>query len=98
MYKRQGEFLDAGPPELGDWTLVGCERSRQIHVALYGTEPTARVDFCPRVVGDPDGPTLLKCCLRERGIERSGDAMEVPWGATLDEIRGALRELSGVPA
>jgi hypothetical protein len=94
----EGDFLDAGPPAMADWTLVGCERSRQIHVALYGREPAARVDFCPRVVGRADGPTLLKCCLRERGIERSGSAMEVPWGAALDEVREALRELCGVPA
>ena len=33
------DFLDAGPPEAADWTLVGCERSRQIHVELYGGEP-----------------------------------------------------------
>ena len=52
----EGEFLDAGPPELGDWTLVGCERSRQIHVALYGAEPRARVDFCPVERTAPDGP------------------------------------------
>lgn len=92
------DFLDAGPPVASEWTLVGCERSRQIHVALYGREPAARVDFCPRVVGRADGPTLLKCCLRERGIERSGSAVEVPWGAALDEVREALRELCGVPA
>ena len=68
------DFLDAGPPVAADWTLVGCERSRQIHVALYGHEPRARVDFCPLVVeGEPDEePTLLKCCLRERGIEQEG--------------------------
>jgi hypothetical protein len=89
------DFLDAGPPAAADWTLIGCERSRQIHVALYGAEPAARVDFCPRIVGRPDGPTLLKCCLRERGIERSGDAIVVPWGAALDEVREALRELCG---
>jgi hypothetical protein len=92
----EGEFLDAGPPELGDWTLVGCERSRQIHLALYGAEPRARVDFCPAVVAETDGRTLLKCCLHERGIERSGEAMIVPWGATLEEVRAALRELVGV--
>jgi hypothetical protein len=89
----EGEFLDAGPPTLGDWTLVGCERSRQIHVALYGAEPRARVDFCPRVVGSPDGPTLMKCCLFERGVRREGASMVVPWGAALDEVREALREL-----
>jgi hypothetical protein len=89
----EGEFLDAGPPEARDWTLVGCERSRQIHAALYGAEPARRIDFCPRVVGAPDGPALMKCCLRERGIERDGSALVVPWGAALEEVREALREL-----
>jgi hypothetical protein len=93
------EFLDAGPAELREWTLVGCERSRQIHAAMYGVEPKARIDFCPRHVVAPDepGPTLMKCCIRERGIERRGDQVLVPWGATLDEVRGALRLLSGLP-
>jgi hypothetical protein len=88
-----GDFLDAAPAELADWTLVGCERSRQIHVALYGAEPAARIDFCPAERIRPDGPTLLKCCLRERGIERSGATTIVPWGATLEEVRAALRGL-----
>jgi len=92
----EGEFLDAGPAQLGDWTLVGCERSRQIHVALYGAEPRARVDFCPAARAHAEGPTLIKCCLRERGIERSGERMVVPWGATLEEVRAALRDLIGV--
>ena len=91
----EGEFLDAGPPEMGDWTLVGCERSRQIHVALYGAEPVARIDFCPRVVGEADGPTLMKCCLFERGVRREGESLVVPWGASLEEVREALRELCG---
>ena len=94
----EGEFLDAGPPELGDWTLVGCERSRQIHAALYGAEPAARVDFCPVSLTRPDGPTLIKCCLHERGVSRSGATTVVPWGATLEEVREALRGLVGVAA
>jgi hypothetical protein len=88
------DFLDAGPPQAAEWTLVGCERSRQIHVELYGSEPFARVDFCPRALVDDHGPTLIKCCLAERGIERSGSHMIVPWGATLEEVRRALRELA----
>jgi hypothetical protein len=92
------DFLDAGPPEAAPWTLVGCERSRQIHVALYGGEPRDRVDFCPVVVGGDQGPTLMKCCLNERGIERSGDRIIVPWGAALEEVRAALRDLVGVAA
>ena len=78
----EGEFLDAGPPELRDWTLVGCERSRQIHVALYAAEPRARIEFCPRVVAAAGGPTLMKCCLFE------------PWGAALEEVRNALHDLT----
>jgi hypothetical protein len=89
----EGEFLDAGPAELGDWTLVGCERSRQIHVALYGAEPVERLEFCPRVVGSRDGPTLLKCCLFESGVRREDASVVVPWGAALEEVREALREL-----
>jgi hypothetical protein len=91
-----GDFLDAAPPEPRDWTLVGCERSREIHVALYGREPSARVDFCPRVTASGDSATLMKCCLLERGIERDGARWVVPWGASLEEVRGALRELAGL--
>ncbi len=87
-------FLDEGPPEEPDWTLIGCERSRQIHAFFYGHDPAHRVDLCPKVVDDlTDRPTLAKCCLIERGIERSGARRVVPWGATLEEVRQALREL-----
>ncbi len=89
------DFLDAGPPQAADWTLVGCERSRQIHAALYGRDARERVDFCPLVVAGPpdDTPTLLKCCLRERGIEQDGRRLTVPWGASLEEVRTALHRL-----
>jgi len=89
------DFLDAGPPR-ADWTLVGCERSRQIHEALYGGDPSARIDFCPRLTPAGDGLELIKCCLLERGIERAGSTTVVPWGATLEEVRAALRDLIGV--
>lgn len=95
------EFLDEGPDWRDGRTLVGCERSRQIHAAMYGRDAAAVVDFCPRVrvSRDGEGPTLLKCCLRERGIERRGThQVMVPWGATLDEVRAALRVLCGLPA
>jgi hypothetical protein len=91
------DFLDSGPAEAAPWTLLGCERSRAIHAELYGEEPAARVEMCPRVrTGWPAEPTLLKCCLRERGIETAGEAVVVPWGATLEEVREALHRL--VPA
>jgi hypothetical protein len=92
------DFLDAGPAHVADWTLVGCERSRQIHEALYGRDPQARVDFCPLLHDhdEPEALTLRKCCLRERGVEREGSRMTVPWGASLEEVRQALRSLVGV--
>jgi hypothetical protein len=86
------DFLDAGPPR-ADWTLIGCERSRQIHEALYGGDPSARIDFCPRLTTAGDGAELIKCCLLERGIERDGDRLVVPWGATLEEVRAAIHQL-----
>lgn len=85
------DFLDSGPPSAAEWTLLGCERSRQIHEELYGAPPAARVEMCPRVhAGAPEAPTLVKCCLRERGIETDGEMVVVPWGATLEEVRAAL--------
>jgi hypothetical protein len=44
-------------------------------------------------VTSPDGPTLMKCCLFERGVQREGASLVVPWGAALEEVRAALREL-----
>lgn len=91
------EFLDGGPALRPDWTLVGCERSRQIHAALYGVDPCELRTMCPRehTAAGGDGPLLLKCCLREREIEVDGpDRVVVPWGASLEEVRQALHVLS----
>jgi hypothetical protein len=90
-------FLDTRPAQRLDWLMVGCERSLQFHRHFYGDEPP-RVDICPRqrVEAAPDGRTLAKCCLLERGIEVAGDLAVVPWGSNLDEIRSALRHLTGV--
>lgn len=91
------EFLDAGPPQVQPWTLVGCERSRQIHEFLYGEDPAARLEICPKVVDPPtDELSLMKCCLIERGIESWGTRVVVPWGASLEEVRDALRALLAV--
>ncbi len=44
-------FLDERPPPPGpeepDWTLIGCERSRQFHQWFYGDDPPRRIDLCP---------------------------------------------------
>lgn len=91
-------FLDTRPDERHDWTLIGCERSLQFHRHFYGDEP-AQVDFCPNrrsssLAGDP--LVLTKCCLLERGVEVRGRTAIVPWGSNLDEVRLALRLITGV--
>lgn len=87
-------YLDERPAERHDWTLIGCERSVQFHRHYYGDEPP-RVEICPRLIaGRRTEPTILKCCLWEFDIEREGEVMVVPWGASLSMIERALRELS----
>jgi hypothetical protein len=91
-------FLDTRPADRLDWVMIGCERSMQFHRHFYGDEPP-QVDICPKervLASDPDGLWLVKCCLLERGIEHTGDRVVVPWGANLDEVRSALRLLTGV--
>lgn len=91
-------FLDTRPEHREDWTLIGCERSLQFHRHFYGDEPP-QVDLCPnRRAAEIEAGTLVltKCCLLERGVERAGDSAVVPWGSTLDEVRLALRLLTGV--
>ncbi len=91
-------FLDTRPADRLDWTLIGCERSLQFHRHFYGDEPS-QVDFCPNrrsegLEGDP--LVLTKCCLLERGVEIRGNTAIVPWGSNLDEVRLALRLVTGV--
>jgi hypothetical protein len=91
------EYLDTRPATRHDWLLIGCERSMQFHRHFYGDEP-GQVDICPRRrAGSSDGRlALTKCCLLERGIEVEPQLAVVPWGASLDEVRTALRFLTGV--
>jgi hypothetical protein len=88
-------FLDTRPAEREDWLMIGCERSLQFHRHFYGDEPP-RADICPRRRVSGREPTLAKCCLLERGVEVDGSSAVVPWGSNLDEIRTALRSLTGV--
>jgi hypothetical protein len=88
-------YLDTRPTDRADWLMIGCERSLQFHRHFYGDEPP-RVELCPRRrVVSPDELTLAKCCLLERGVQYEGTRAVVPWGSNLDEIRAALRWLTG---
>ena len=91
-------YLDTRPAVREEWVMIGCERSMQFHRHFYGDEPP-QVDICPRKrveAAAPEGKWLVKCCMLERGMEFSGDQAVVPWGANLDEVRRALRLLTGV--
>ena len=91
------DYLDQRPPR-ADWTLVGCERSRQLHRWFYGDEPDRQVETCPDRLTptDPGTRTLLRCCLLERGMRIEGQRAVVPWGANLSEVQNALRALTGI--
>jgi hypothetical protein len=97
-------YLDERP-EPADWTLLGCERSRQIHQWFYGRD-APRVDLCPRVDPAAAGPgaLLTKCCLQQEeldegvatGPEGETTWVSVPWGASLEHVREALRRLAAL--
>jgi hypothetical protein len=86
-------YLDEHP-EFRPWTLIGCERSQQIHEWFYG-ERADQVDICPRKRTGGPGATLAKCCLLEAHIEvDDGRVVVVPWGASLAQISEALTTLA----
>ena len=96
-------YLDERPSFVGS-TLLGCERSQQIHRWFYGEEAARTIDWCPRrlmdeapggAVADAAGLVLSRCCMLEEGLEQRDNTVMVPWGATLDEVRRALRLLAG---
>jgi len=82
------DYLDEHP-EHREWTLIGCERSQQIHGWFYG-EPAEQVDICPRKRTGGTGAILAKCCLLESRIEIDDRRVVVPWGASVAQISEAL--------
>ena len=86
-------YLDQRP-DREDWTMVGCERSAQIHEWFFGDRPPM-VSFCPRErEGSSGTATITKCCLLEESIEIENGRVVVPWGASLVDIREAINELA----
>jgi hypothetical protein len=88
----QTSYLDERPPQQR-WTLVGCERSQQIHEWFYG-ERADQLDICPRARPVIAGPLLTKCCLLEKDVVVENGQAIVPWGASLEQISEALAALA----
>jgi len=86
------DYLDERPAHR-PWTLIGCERSQQIHEWFYG-ERAPQVDICPRKRHGGSGAILAKCCLLETHIETDDKQVVVPWGASLAQIAEALSALA----
>jgi hypothetical protein len=85
-------YLDERPPR-HDWALIGCERSRQIHRFFYGDVPPG-TEMCPRELVNPGPqPILTKCCNIEYGYVQEATMTVAPWGATLQEVHAALRQV-----
>jgi hypothetical protein len=88
-------YLDERP-ERRDWTLLGCERSRQIHRWFYGQDAPGQT-FCPLARPFVDGPTLAKCCLQDEEIVQGEGAspwVSVPWGSSVNHVFEALSRLA----
>jgi hypothetical protein len=86
------DYLDERPARR-PWTLIGCERSQQIHEWFYG-ERAPQIDICPRKRHGGSGAILAKCCLLETHIETEDKQVVVPWGASLAQIAEALSALA----
>jgi hypothetical protein len=86
-------YLDETPDIDGDITLVGCDLSRRIFRSIYGRDVPS-VDMCPKNLVEDDGtPTIIKCCKVKTGHEITGNIASVPWGATVQDVAGALNAL-----
>jgi hypothetical protein len=84
-------YLDERPAR-NAWTLLGCERSQQIHRWFYG-DTAPMVDVCPRrfITGSLEAePVLTRCCLLQEGPRSRPSGMLVPWGSSLGEVRRAI--------
>ncbi|MCH9649630.1 MAG: hypothetical protein K0U98_15430 [Deltaproteobacteria bacterium] len=93
-FEAETHYLDERP-ERRPWTLVGCERSRQIHHHMYGDEPSC-IETCPLQRAPVTGERqLIKCCLLQDQVEVKGNRAVVPWGTTRKHLEIAFEGLVG---
>lgn len=71
-------YLDQRPEQTGPWTLLGCERSRQIHDWFYDAAPTEVVDWCPRRFVGPAAkcPDTLDSADRPAAADPAADTFD----------------------
>ena len=91
------------PPTGPCW--AASDRGRSTTGSTAATRP--RVDICPKVDPAAAGPgaLLTKCCLQQEeldeGVAEGPDGettwVSVPWGASLEHVREALRRLQRSP-
>ena len=85
-------YLDERP-EHRDWTLIGCERSQQIHEHFYG-ERAAAGRHLPAQADRRDRRHPDQVLPARASTSRSTTTGSiVPWGASLDQISEALTAL-----
>jgi hypothetical protein len=86
-------YLDEHP-ELREWTLMGPERSAQIHQAFYDRPAAHFIDVCPDNRPAIPGALLTKCSLLEHDSRQQGGQVTVPWGSSLAQVEQALRDIA----
>ena len=100
-------YLDQRPAA-AEWTLLGCDRSRQIHAWFYGEPPAGMVDTCPmRLLAGPEshreagGPQAaprrdaLTATVRRNFETPPGGAQAAPRREALGSAPGAAKSKSG---
>lgn len=71
-------YLDERPEPAEPWTLLGCQRSRQIHGWFYGAEPAEVVDWCPRRFVGPAAAADLPAAGCPDGTDTPDSADRLP--------------------
>lgn len=85
-------FLDDAPEIDHEVTLIGCHLSKRIFGELYGRD-VPFINVCPADYVETGEKTIAKCCKVKEGHVIDGDVAQVPWGATVPEVVGAINAL-----
>lgn len=93
-------YLDERPELAEPWTLLGCQRSRQIHDWFYGTEPAEVVDWCPRRFVGPAADRPAAADHPAAGCSDRPAAVDHPAAGCLDgtDTPGSADRLPGTTA